>query len=43
MGLLSMEQVGEFKNQFEWLLNDGQRYITKSVDIELRIIEIDLL
>ena len=36
-------EIGSFKHQHEWLLNENQRYITNKVDMENRIIEIELL
>lgn len=37
------EEIGSFKNQKEWLLNEDQKYITIDVDEKNRIIEIELL
>ena len=37
------EEVGSFKNQFEWLLDDNQKYISLNVDEKNKIIEIELL
>ncbi|WP_295588850.1 hypothetical protein [uncultured Methanobrevibacter sp.] len=32
-----------FVRNYEWLLNDGQKYVTKKVDTVNQIIEIDLI
>ena len=37
------KQIGKFGNQFEWLLNDGQKYVTENVDLKNRTILIKLL
>lgn len=35
--------IGKFKHQYEWLLNDGTEYITREIDYKKRIIKIDLI
>ncbi len=37
------KEIGEFPDQNEWLLNNGQKYITKSIDFDNQIIEIELI
>ena len=37
------KEIGEYPNQNEWLLNNGQKYITRKIDEKNKIIEIELL
>ena len=37
------KELGEYTNQREWLLNHGQKYITKNIDYKNRMIEIELI
>lgn len=37
------KQVGKFGDQYEWLLNNGQKYVTESVDLKNKVIIIKLV
>ena len=37
------KELGKYEGQKEWLLNHGQKYITKNIDHKNRIIEIELI
>ena len=36
-------EIGVYRGQNEWLLNENQKYITKKIDVKNKIIEIELL
>lgn len=40
---LDGDKLGIYKNQYEWLLNHGQKYRTLKVDDDERVIEIELI
>ena len=37
------KQVGKFGDQYGWLLNNGQKYVTESVDLKNKVIIIKLV